>query len=124
MDMASPRTVEPIRAEAADELGAKSVEQNSPLTDYGLDWVKAVELAAVLQRDAALTVPLEAILRGADCRELAAEAVPAQLGLAESADGQADPADGGRLTEGEQAIWHLHRLDPTGRAYPLSHAAA
>ena len=121
MDTASPQAVEAIRAAAASVLGATSVEQGRPLTDYGLDSVKAVELAAVLQRDAALLVPLEAILRGADCRELAAEAVPARPGPSGPA-GHADPADGGRLTEGEQAIWHLHRRDPAGRAYRLCHA--
>jgi len=121
-DPTSPRAVEAIRAAAAGVLGATSVEASRPLTDYGLDSVKAVELAAVLRRDAALAVPLEAILRGADCRELAAEAVPAELVPGGSGGGRAAPLDDGRLTEGEQAIWHLHRLDPTGRAYRLCHA--
>jgi amino acid adenylation domain-containing protein len=118
---ASP-AAEAIRAAAADVLGVMSVEVSRPLTDYGLDSVKAIELAAVLRRGAALAVPLEAILRGADCRELAAEAVPADPGLGEPVSGQAAPADDGQLTENEQAIWHLHRLDLTGRAYRLCHA--
>ena len=122
LDTTSTLAVEAIRVAAAAVLDATSVEVSRPLTDYGLDSVKAVELAALLRRDAALVVPLEAILRGADCRELAAEAVSARLGPAGSADGQPAPAEDDRLTEGEQAIWHLQRLDPTGRAYRLCHA--
>jgi amino acid adenylation domain-containing protein len=120
-DTALTPEAEAIRAVAAVVLDATSVEVSRPLTDYGLDSVKAVELTALLRRDAALVVPLEAILRGADCRELAAEAVPARSGPAEPGGGQAAPAQD-RLTEGEQAIWHLQRLDPAGRAYRLCHA--
>jgi amino acid adenylation domain-containing protein len=121
-DATASRAAEAIRAAAAGVLGVTSVEVNRPLTDYGLDSVKAIELAAVLQRDAALAVPLEAILRGADCQELAAEAVPAELVSGEPGTGQAALADDGQLTENEQAIWHLHRLDPSGHAYRLCHA--
>ena len=126
LDTTSPRVAAAIRVAAAAVLDAPSVEVGRPLTDYGLDSVKAVELVARLRRDAALVVPLDAILRGADCRELAAEAVPDRPGPGGAA-GSAGPADGqppakDRLTEGEQAIWHLQRLDPAGRAYRLCHA--
>ena len=126
LDTTQTRMAEAIRVAAATVLDATSVEVGRPLTDYGLDSVKAVELVAVLRRDAALVVPLDAILRGADCRELAAEAVPDRpgaagaagtAGTAGTADGQPAPARG-RLTEGEQAIWHLQRLDPAGPRLP------
>ena len=102
------------RAAAAQvlEVAVDDIDVHRPLTDLGIDSVRAVELAFTLHRRAGYTVPLELVLSGADCSALAAAAIPATQPDHPSA---ADDA----LSENERAMWFLQRLAPDDRAYQL-----
>lgn len=103
------------------DLPRSGLDVHRPLTDLGIDSVRAVELTTILQRNAGLVLPLQLVLSGADCSRLAAaaRAVPAT-----AAPGSGPPERGldDRLTENERAMWFLQRVAPDSRAYQLCRA--
>ncbi|WP_051767848.1 non-ribosomal peptide synthetase [Amycolatopsis vancoresmycina] len=104
---------EGLRESAATVLGLADLDPDVPLAALGLDSVKAAELA-VRAEAAGVRLHLPDLMAGADLRTLAASATAAE----------ATPADRvtGALTEGERAMWFLHRLAPESTAYHIGHA--
>ena len=94
-------------------IGQQELRPDLPLAAFGLESVKAAELA-VRAEDAGLRLNLRDLMSGADVRTLAASAIPF------TAEQAAPPTDA--LTEGERAMWFLHRLAPDSTAYHLGHA--
>ncbi len=113
------------------------VDRNTPLTSLGLDSLMAIELMNRIEGELGMSLPMGAVLNGPNIRELA---VPVLKTLVESSDG----AEGGGtaaisaagassvplnkaeeevtefpLTEGQRALWFLHRLAPDSPAYNL-----
>lgn len=121
-EVAPAGLVDAIRAAAArvigtgpDRIEPDRIDPDRPLTGLGLDSVNAVELRALVQREAGLLLPLPALLGGASCAELAR--------LAEPGAGPTADATGPELTKNESAIWFLQQFAPDSRAYHLCHAA-
>ncbi|MET8846903.1 amino acid adenylation domain-containing protein [Amycolatopsis sp. NPDC004625] len=108
-----PAGVDGLRVFAATVLGLADVDPDVPLAALGLDSVKAAELA-VRAEAAGLRLHLPDLMAGADLRTLARSATAAE----------ATPSDDGTdaLTEGERAMWFLHRLAPESTAYHIGHA--
>ena len=119
-DTASPNptdalVLDSLRGAAAAVLGivAGELDPDVPLAAFGLESVKAAELA-VRAETAGLRLDLHDLMAGADLRTLAASAT------ASASAPVAEPTDA--LTEGERAMWFLHRLAPESTAYHLGHA--
>ncbi|WP_146060312.1 non-ribosomal peptide synthetase [Amycolatopsis sp. CA-128772] len=102
-----------LRESAATVLGLADLDPDVPLAALGLDSVKAAELA-VRAEAAGVRLHLPDLMAGADLRTLAASATAAE----------ATPVTGvtDALTEGERAMWFLHRLAPESTAYHIGHA--
>ncbi|WP_194905548.1 non-ribosomal peptide synthetase [Catenulispora rubra] len=111
----SSATDDVLRELAAEVLGVAKEELGSDvsLAAFGLESVKAAELA-VLAEAAGLRLSLPELMSGADLRTLAGSAIAITAGQT------VEPTDA--LTEGERAMWFLHRLAPDSTAYHLGHA--
>jgi amino acid adenylation domain-containing protein len=111
----SVAAVDALRELAAGVLGIGQQELNSdvPLAAFGLESVKAAELA-VRAEAAGLRLSLPELMSGTDLQTLASSAT------AFTSAQNAEPTDA--LTEGERAMWFLHRLAPDSTAYHLGHA--
>ncbi|MDX3192757.1 amino acid adenylation domain-containing protein [Streptomyces sp. MN03-5084-2B] len=104
-----------LRRSAAAVLGTAGVDLDVPLAALGLDSVKAAELA-VRAEAAGVRLHLPDLMAGADLRTLAGSAT------ATAAGNPSAPGGTGALTEGERAMWFLHRLAPESTAYHIGHA--
>ncbi|MEV4050073.1 amino acid adenylation domain-containing protein [Amycolatopsis sp. NPDC049688] len=107
-----PAIAEGLRESAATVLGLAEIDPDVPLAALGLDSVKAAELA-VRAEAAGVRLHLPDLMTGAALRTLAGSATAIEAGPAEDTDA---------LTEGERAMWFLHRLAPESTAYHIGHA--
>jgi amino acid adenylation domain-containing protein len=115
-----------LREEAARALGlsASAVRPGTTLTSLGLDSVGAARLAARLEERAGVRVEPVSLLEPRSVRELAADLAST---VTEPAADTADGTTGGGeepfpLSEGQRALWFLHRLAPESAAYNLAAA--
>ena len=103
-----------LRQTAADVLGvaAEELDPDAPLAVFGLESVKAAELAVRAEAHG-LRLNLPDLMSGTDVRTLARSAASVE---------ESPAADTDALTEGEHAMWFLHRLAPGSTAYHLGYA--
>jgi amino acid adenylation domain-containing protein len=104
----------------AEVLGRRpaAVPPDVPLTALGLDSVRAAELQAALATRG-VDVSFTTLLSGATTEKLAGTGALAAPGPAASQASGAAP----QLSEGQRALWLLHRWEPDSTAYQISRAA-
>jgi len=125
-----------IATQVAAVLGtdATRIDKEIPLTNLGLDSLMAIELVNRIEEKLGMTMPMGSVLNGPNIVDLS---VPVLEKLLESGGGQAAGEDGGEgyelvefeatgtmpevfpLSEGQKALWFLHRFAPESSAYNL-----
>ena len=114
------------RLAAAANISPEAIAIDTPITQYPLDSLAAVEMAHALEREWSITVPVSVWLKEISIRDLARELLKAgQSCRAEDLSAAYLSVEGNdfALTEGQKALWFLHQLDPHNTAYNLSFAA-
>ncbi|MEX2579662.1 MAG: amino acid adenylation domain-containing protein [Verrucomicrobiales bacterium] len=126
-----------VAAQVGAVLGtdAARLDKDAPLTNLGLDSLMAIELVNRIEEKLGMSMPMGSVLNGPNIRDLSA---PVLEKLLESAGGQFDSGSGidagslvefeatGEmpevfpLSEGQKALWFLHRLAPKSSAYNLT----
>ncbi|HET8887656.1 MAG TPA: non-ribosomal peptide synthase/polyketide synthase [Candidatus Angelobacter sp.] len=119
-----------VKLSAIAKVAPSEISVNTPITQYGIDSLAAVELAHAMTREWGIAVPLTSLLQEISIRELASElagtAQPAACRKsAERATEMVKPGESNDvvLSEGQKALWFLYQLDPESTAYNLSFAA-
>ncbi|MCB1235640.1 MAG: amino acid adenylation domain-containing protein [Verrucomicrobiae bacterium] len=123
-----------IAAQVGAVLGteASRIDKDTPLTNLGLDSLMAIELVNRIEEKLGMSMPMGSVLNGPNIRDLS---IPVLEKLLENAG---DYTGGGEaaaefvpfeatgempevfpLTEGQRALWFLHRLAPNSSAYNL-----
>ncbi|MEM7584610.1 MAG: amino acid adenylation domain-containing protein [Acidobacteriota bacterium] len=110
-------------AARAARLPRARLAADTALTRQGIDSLAAVELQQRLQELVGRSLPLEILLEGASARDVArhllqAEAVEDSPIVPGTVAGVDQP-----LTQGQRALWFLHRLAPETAAYHIAVAA-
>jgi amino acid adenylation domain-containing protein len=106
----------------ASRLGM-TVDLDAPLASQGLDSLRAVELAHALEVRFGVPVPPEELFAEGSVRSLLQgleDRARASRGVAPPRAG-AQPADGG-MSQGQRALFFLHRLSAGGTAYNIARA--
>ncbi|WNG58278.1 amino acid adenylation domain-containing protein [Archangium gephyra] len=104
-------------------IPAGELQLDEPLTRYGLDSLRAMEVRGSLELTFGVSLPVTSLLRGPSVRELAESLVArptpeAEAPLAPQALESAPP-----LSEGQRALWFLQRMAPESTAYHVVRAA-
>jgi acyl carrier protein len=118
--------VAPLRAWVATLLGAPvaAIDVERPLTAYGFDSIRSVELTARLQEDLAVELSMALVLDGASVASLAARAAAALTDAALPAlpaAGDGARADAPLSLEQERLLF-LEKLAPDSSAYNIATA--
>jgi amino acid adenylation domain-containing protein len=128
-------SVEPLAAAVARalEVPAEAVRPDTPLTQLGLDSLRAMELRHVLEAELGVRVSLSELLSGADLDALTRQARQSTGRTASAGQDASDrptspamPADPEYelpATEGQRALWFVQRWAPETTAYQISRAA-
>lgn len=111
-----------VRALAAEILktDSENLDVTIPLSAQGLDSLSAVQLHAAMEQQFQLQIPVDVLLSGASIEQMCINAEPVQNGL------QSTPVNSEgthSLSEGQNAIWFLHNLNPDAPAYNIAIAA-
>jgi natural product biosynthesis luciferase-like monooxygenase protein len=110
------------------ELDPAEIDVSRSIVRYGIDSVKAVELAHMIELGLGVSIPLATFLQGASIAELATE-IRVQLkafppsGETTLAPEEVEPAEY-PLSYGQRAMWFLHQLAPESAAYNLASAVS
>ncbi|AKJ04231.1 amino acid adenylation domain-containing protein [Archangium gephyra] len=104
-------------------IPAGELRLDEPLTRYGLDSLRAMEVRGSLELTFGVSLPVTSLLRGPSVRELAESLVArptpeAEAPLAPQALEAAPP-----LSDGQRALWFLQRMSPESTAYHVVRAA-
>ncbi len=106
---------------------ADKIDRDTPLTTIGLDSLMAIELMNRLESNLGINLPMGKFLQGPNISQLA---IPV-LELLVKSDSGSDTASSPRnvtageelmefpLSQGQRALWFLHRLAPSSAAYNL-----
>lgn len=126
-----------IAAQVAAVLGteASRLDKDTPLTNLGLDSLMAIELVNRIEEKLGMSMPMGSVLNGPNIRDLSIPvlekliesggAVGAQAGSGVDASSLVPFEATGEmpevfpLSEGQKALWFLHRLAPDSSAYNL-----
>jgi amino acid adenylation domain-containing protein len=115
-----------LRREAArvTRVPVSQIDSTHPLIRHGLDSLAAVELQQKLEEGLGVLLPLGVLLNGASLEELA-ESLLSRMAeeTAASAAGGWSAASEHALSDGQRALWYLHRLAPESAAYNIAGAA-
>jgi amino acid adenylation domain-containing protein len=114
---------------------AARIDKDTPLTNLGLDSLMAIELVNRIEDKLGMAMPMGSVLNGPNIRDLS---IPVLEKLLESAGSYATTGGAGidadrlvrfeatgempeffPLSEGQKALWFLHRLAPNSSAYNL-----
>ena len=121
---ASPEALLPwLSSRLSRALGVPSGELrlDVPLTQYGLDSLRSLEVQSGLETALGVRLPVTCLLRGPTLRELAALLVerPAREERALPAEVPQGPLP---LSDGQRALWFLQRMAPESTAYHVVRA--
>jgi amino acid adenylation domain-containing protein len=125
-----------IAAQVGAVLGTEAtrLDKDTPLTNLGLDSLMAIELVNRIEEKLGMSMPMGSVLNGPNIRDLS---LPVLEKLLESGGGGAASSTGADstdmvefvatgempevfpLSEGQKALWFLHRLAPESSAYNL-----
>lgn len=131
-----PMVEDLIAAQVGAVLGtdATRIDKDTPLTNLGLDSLMAIELVNRIEEKLGMSMPMGSVLNGPNIRDLS---IPTLEKLLESGGGAAGASTGADatdlvefeatgempevfpLSEGQKALWFLHRLAPDSSAYNL-----
>ncbi|HVR11157.1 MAG TPA: amino acid adenylation domain-containing protein, partial [Thermoanaerobaculia bacterium] len=116
------------------EIDSARLPPERSLVSLGIDSLSAAELAAALESELGVQVPLATLLEGISLAELAAEverrliapppvAAPPPVPPAAAGAGTAGPGRGrGPLSPGQRALWLLDQMAPGNPAYIIAGA--
>ncbi|HYO54523.1 non-ribosomal peptide synthetase [Archangium sp.] len=104
-------------------IAAGELRPDVPLTQYGLDSLRAMEVRGSLEMALGVTLPVTSILRGPSLRELAAQLVERPAREVETPLAPVGPEETSPLSEGQRALWFLQRMAPESTAYHVVRAA-
>ncbi|MEM7145877.1 MAG: amino acid adenylation domain-containing protein [Verrucomicrobiota bacterium] len=128
-----------IAAQVAGVFGTDvaKIDRDTPLTNLGLDSLMAIELMNRIEGELGMQIPMGAVLNGPNIKELAVPVLQLLLDSSDPASVEGGGAAAGGsgalvsleklpgdvtefpLTEGQSALWFLHRLAPESSAYNL-----
>ncbi|MEM7699800.1 MAG: SDR family NAD(P)-dependent oxidoreductase, partial [Verrucomicrobiota bacterium] len=124
-----------IAAQVAAVLGtdATKLDQDTPLTNLGLDSLMAIELVNRIEDKLGMSMPMGSVLNGPSINDLAVPVLEKLLESGGSVEGgtvsqasdlvafeaSGDWPDVFPLSEGQKALWFLNRLAPDSPAYNL-----
>lgn len=114
---------------ATTKIAPTEIQVETPISQYGIDSLAAVEMAHAFEREWGITVPVATLLDRISIRQLASELLRGQTSATvvvaeQTSEPQApEEATDYPLTEGQKALWFLHQLDTQSTAYNLSFAA-
>ncbi|MCY1077884.1 non-ribosomal peptide synthetase [Archangium lansingense] len=94
-----------------------------PLTRYGLDSLRAMEVRGSLELALGASLPVTALLRGPSVQELADILLVRPVQQAETPLAPQTPEETPPLSEGQRALWFLQRMSPESTAYHVVRAA-
>ncbi len=127
-DAAPSPTVLPLIAALAGELGIdpRAIDSRRPVTDYGLDSLRAVALTHRLEKALGVSLPPTRFFTASSIETLAREV--AALALPPPTTPGDEPACADTIGEhpasaGQRALWFLDQLAPDNAAYHVTHAA-
>ncbi len=106
----------------ANRLGV-AVDPNLPITRYGLDSIKAIELLHSLELELGASLPVNAILEGPTVPELAEKVfalAPSEGREVEETSSTTDELQ--PCSHGQRALWFLQQLAPESSAYNIASA--
>ena len=106
------------------------IQLDTPIGQYGIDSLAAVEIAHGFEREWQITVPVTTLLDEISVRQLSAELLRGNQKSASNLIAEQAPETPAReeaadypLTEGQKALWFLYQLDSQSTAYNLCFAA-
>jgi amino acid adenylation domain-containing protein len=105
-------------------LGVPSgaLEPDVPLTRYGLDSLRSLEVRSGLETALGVRLPVTCLLRGPTPRELATLLVERPAREEEGALPEEAPVGPLPLSDGQRALWFLQRMAPESTAYHVVRA--
>jgi len=104
-------------------IPAGELRPDVPLTQYGLDSLRAMEVRGSLEQTFGVKLPVTSLLRGPSVRELAETLVARPSPEAEAPLAPLTPEETPPLSEGQRALWFLQRMSPESTAYHVVRAA-
>ncbi|AGC45222.1 non-ribosomal peptide synthetase [Myxococcus stipitatus DSM 14675] len=115
-----------LAGDVAWRLGssAEALDADAPLTRYGLDSLRGLDVMHAIQRRWGVSLPPTFLLQGPSLREVAAK-VEQERGAAVQPVSSSTPALGDvspHVSDGQRALWFLQRLAPGGTAYHIARA--
>jgi amino acid adenylation domain-containing protein/FkbM family methyltransferase len=114
-----------LRAHLAAKLGVDpdSIDVHAPLTRYGIDSLSAIEMAHAIESSFSVEWSMASLLEGPSLFEVATQ-LRAQMDHATKPPAVPIETKGTHaLTHGQQALWFLHRMNPSNAAYNVAAAA-
>ncbi|MET0404976.1 MAG: AMP-binding protein, partial [Cystobacter sp.] len=103
-------------------LAPGALALDEPLTRYGLDSLRALEVRNGLETDLGVSLPITLLLQGPSPRELAARLAERPASAAEAPAAPAGAVTSSSLSEGQRALWFLQRMAPDSTAYHVVRA--
>ena len=99
------------------------LDPDVPLTQYGLDSLRSLELRGGLETALGVKLPITCLLQGPTPRELAARLVERPAPEAEETPLPPEaPTEALPLSDGQRALWFLQRMAPESTAYHVVRA--
>ncbi|ATB42099.1 non-ribosomal peptide synthetase [Cystobacter fuscus] len=103
-------------------LAPGELSLDEPLTRYGLDSLRSLEVQNGLETALGVALPVTFLLQGPSTRELAARLSARSAPAAEASVTPVDPAAPAPLSDGQRALWFLQRMAPDSTAYHVVRA--
>ena len=129
LDLSGAEAIEEwLRAQLAGMLriDAVSLEMNRPLTHYGIDSLRAIEIMHSLETSLGVSLPMADLLRSPSLAQLASRAFNELQANASRAPHAASSAkletNLHPLSHGQQALWFLAQMAPESSAYNVASA--
>src|SRR6185436_8499903 len=102
------------------------IDKSQPITRYGLDSLRAIELAHAIEANCNINLPMWVLLQGPSTVELAAQIMERQkngscLSKPIVASAEEDSTEY-PLSRGQQSLWFLHQMAPESTAYSVAGA--
>ncbi|WNG46959.1 amino acid adenylation domain-containing protein [Archangium minus] len=112
-----------VRLSRALGVPAGELDPEAPLTRYGLDSLRSMEVQSGLETALGVRLPITCLLQGPSLRELAALLVerPAR-DVVTPPLAPVEPAGPQPLSDGQRALWFLQRMAPESTAYHVVRA--
>jgi len=114
-----------LRTHLAAKLGVdiETIDVHAPLTRYGIDSLSAIEMAHAIESTFNVEWPMASLLEGPSLFDVAT-GLRARMDHVTRPVVAATETNGTHaLSHGQQALWFLHRMNPSNAAYNVAAAA-